>query len=153
MTTAIDTLGPQALLQHGRAVLAQQPFSALLGATLADLAPGRAELHLPVRPDLHQQHGFVHGGALSYLVDNALTFAGGSVLGNCVTAEYKINYLRPAASGTGRLVARAEAVTTGRTQAVCRCELFLHPGDEGGGAAPATPVLCAVAQGTIRKLE
>ena len=27
------------------------------------------------------QHGFVHGGVISYLVDNAITFAGASVLG------------------------------------------------------------------------
>lgn len=32
----------------------------------------------PLRDEHLQQHGFVHGGVISYLADNALTFAGGS---------------------------------------------------------------------------
>ncbi|MEP6773867.1 MAG: PaaI family thioesterase, partial [Polaromonas sp.] len=74
------------LLPFGREVLGRQPFSALLNAQLDAFAPGLAELSVPVVPGLLQQHGFVHGGVLSYLADNALTFAGGSVLGDSVTA-------------------------------------------------------------------
>ncbi len=69
------------LLELGRAVLAAQPFSVHVGAELARLVPGEAELILPIGPHLGQQNGFVHGGAISFLVDNAITFAGGSVLG------------------------------------------------------------------------
>ncbi|MGP5081274.1 hypothetical protein ACTXJ8_05620 [Corynebacterium variabile] len=29
-----------------------------------------------------QQHGFFHGGVLSYLADNSLTFAGGTAPGD-----------------------------------------------------------------------
>jgi uncharacterized protein (TIGR00369 family) len=44
-------------------------------------------------------------------------------LGSAVlTSEYKINYLRPASGET--LVARASVVNAGRSQAVCRCEVF-----------------------------
>jgi uncharacterized protein (TIGR00369 family) len=85
----------------------------------------------------------VHGGVLSYLADNALTYAGGSVLGtDVVTAEYKINYLRPATGGD-RLVALASVVGSGKTQAVCRCDVFIEEAGERK--------LCAAAQGTIRK--
>jgi uncharacterized protein (TIGR00369 family) len=66
----------------------------LLGAHLTQLRQGEAELVIPITSDLLQQHGFVHGGVVSYAADNALTFAGGSVLGPAVvTAEYKINSL------------------------------------------------------------
>jgi uncharacterized protein (TIGR00369 family) len=98
---------------------------------------------VPMQPQLLQQHDFVHGGVLSYLADNALTFAGGSVLGNVVTSEFKINYLRPATSGE-RLVAVATVLSSGKTQAVCRCDVFREAGAER--------VLCAAAQGTIRKV-
>lgn len=134
---------PADLLTHGRDVLARQPFSALLEARLDELAPGRAELSLSLRPQLQQQDGFVHGGVLAYLADNALTYAGGSVLGAVLTAEFKINYLRPARDAD-RLVAVATVVGSGRTQAVCRCDVFLLRGGER--------VLCAAAQGTIRKV-
>lgn len=132
------------LLAYGRRVLAQQPFSRMLGATLESWTPGRAELALPFAPGLLQQDGFVHGGVLAYLADNALTYAGGSVLGPVLTSEMKINYLRPAQGGE-RLVAVATVVGSGRSQAVCRCDVFV----EGAGER----TLCAAAQGTIRKVE
>ena len=133
---------PNDMLMQGQQILALQPFSAMLNAQLDVFAPGHAELSLPVVPGLLQQHGFVHGGVLSYLADNALTFAGGSVLGDSVTAEYKINYLRPAKDAE-RLLAVATVVGSGKTQAVCRCEVFMLRSQER--------TLCAAAQGTIRK--
>jgi uncharacterized protein (TIGR00369 family) len=123
-----------------QAALNSQPFSALLGTRLSVFAPGQAELQLAIRPDLLQQHGYVHGGVLSYLADNALTFAGGSVLGpNVLTGSYTITYLRPARGE--RLIARALVVSSGRSQAVCRCDVFSVSGTE--------ELLCAAAQGTI----
>ena len=134
------TVSPEAFLATGQDVLSKQPFSILLGAQLTALEPGRCELQVTVAEHLKQQHGFVHGGVLSYLADNALTYAGGTALRVPVlTGEFKINYVRPAVGD--RLVARAEAVHVGKTQAVCRCEVF---------AVGATgEKLCALAQGTI----
>ena len=135
---------PIDLLAFGREVLARQPFSVLVGAQLDVMEPGRAQLSLPMAQGLLQQDGFVHGGVLSYLADNALTYAGGSVLGKVLTSEFKINYVRPA-TGADRLVAVASVVGSGRTQAVCRCDVFLEANGERK--------LCAAAQGTIRKAD
>jgi uncharacterized protein (TIGR00369 family) len=138
----------QDLLELGRRVLAAQPFSVWLEAELTEFKEGSAEITIPITEPLKQQHGFVHGGILSYAADNALTFAGGSVLGPAVvTAEFKINYVRPA-RGT-HVVARATVVHAGQSQAVCRCEVFTV----GGPEAEAGPRLCAVAQGTISRLS
>ena len=128
-----------------KAVMAAQPFSRLLGCELAMIEPGRAELTMPITDQVRQQFGFVHGGVLSYLADNSLTFAAGSVLGaSVVTVEHKLNYLRPA-RGDGRLVAIASVVDAGANQAVCRCEVYV---DQGGDRR-----LCAAGQGTIRKVD
>ncbi len=129
------------LLAFGRRILAEQPFSILLGAELTAFEPGRAELRLAVRHELKQQYGFVHGGVLSYLADNALTYAGGSALSGqgIVTSEFKINYLRPAIGDS--LIARAQVIHAGKSQAVCRCDVFALTGTE--------EKLCATAQGTI----
>ena len=137
------TVSPEVFLAMGREVLAKQAFSTLIGAQLVALSPGRCELHVPITEAIKQQHGFVHGGVLSYAADNALTYAGGTALRvPVVTSEFKINYLRPAVGE--RLIARAEAVHTGKTQSVCRCDVFvLKDGEEK---------LCAVAQGTIAVL-
>lgn len=130
------------LFDFGKNVLEQQPFSVLLGTELRAFDPGKAELALAVREELKQQHGFVHGGVVSYLADNALTYAGGSVLGDSVTSEYKINYLRPALGQT--LLARASVISAGKTQAVCQCQVVaINDGEER---------VVAVAQGTITRI-
>lgn len=130
-------------LAMGQGVLASQPFSQLVGARLHALARGSCELHVPVTDQLRQQHGFVHGGVLSYAADNALTYAGGTSMGvSVVTSEFKINYVRPAVGEL--IIARATAVHTGKSQAVCRCDVWIvQDGEEK---------LCAVAQGTIAAL-
>lgn len=118
-----------------------QPFSAYLGASLVDVGDGRVRIELPVRPELLQQHGFVHGGVLSYLADNALTFAGGIALGgDALTSEFKINYLRPARGKT--LFVSAWPMSTSRRQSVCACEISCTD-DQG------VDTIVAVAQGTI----
>lgn len=132
------------MLDLGRKILASQPFSVLLGAELLDLSPGTAEIRVPITPQLGQQHGFVHGGVVSYAADNALTFAGGSILGPAVvTSEFKINYVRPAQGDS--LVARATVIHHGSRQAVCRCDVF--------ASAEGAEVLCATAQGTVARLS
>ena len=131
------------MLEIGRKVLAAQPFSVLLGTELLAFEQGRAELALELKPEHLQQNGFAHGGILSYLADNALTFAGGSVLGvKVLTLEYMINYLRPAKGN--RLIARARVVGSGANQAVCACDIFSVDGGE--------EKQCAAAQGTIWKV-
>jgi uncharacterized protein (TIGR00369 family) len=138
-----DAFDPVQFLALGRDVLGKQPFSVLLGAELEALSPGRVTLAVPMRSELKQQNGFAHGGVVSYLADNALTYAGGTALSApVVTGEFKINYVRPAIGE--RLVARAQAVHVSKTQAVCRCEVFAVSGGE--------EKLCALAQGTIVKL-
>jgi uncharacterized protein (TIGR00369 family) len=137
------SVSPEVFLQMGREVLAQQAFSRLLGAELTALSPGKAQLELALTDQLKQQNGFAHGGVISYLADNALTYAGGTAMQvPVVTGEFKINYVRP---GVGeRLIARASAEVVSKSQAVCRCEVYaLTDGEEK---------LCALAQGTIVKL-
>lgn len=131
------------LLVQGRAILASQPFSALLGTELSAMSADEVVLELPLRDAHRQQHGFAHGGVVSYLADNALTYAGGMALGPAVvTVEMKINYLRPAVGE--RLIARATIVSSGQSLAVTRCDVFARRGDDD--------VLCAAAQGTIARL-
>lgn len=135
-------VSPEEFLAMGRAVLAQQGFSVLLGAELTAFSPGKVQLELRLTDQLKQQDGFAHGGVISYLADNALTFAGGSALhAPVLTSEFKINYVRP---GVGeRLIVRAHAEAVSKTQAVCRCEVF--------AVQDELEKLCALAQGTIVK--
>ncbi|MBG6210951.1 uncharacterized protein (TIGR00369 family) [Labrenzia sp. EL_126] len=128
------------LIDRGREVINSQPFSKLLGAQLTRFEVGFAEITLAVSEPLKQHNGIVHGGVLAYLADNAMTFAGGSVLEDVLTLEMKVNYVRP---GVGeKLIARASVLSHGRRQAVCRCDVMIA--DKTGEEK-----ICAAAQGTI----
>ncbi|AZZ90584.1 hotdog fold thioesterase [Hahella sp. KA22] len=127
------------IMQVGNKILNEQPFSRLLGARLERLQPGFAQLELDIKPEFLQQHGYVHGGVISYLADNALTFAGGSLFGDALTVEFKINYQRPAQGQ--RLIAKAKAEASGKKVVCCTCEIYcLNDAEE---------FLCASAQGTV----
>lgn len=127
------------LLEFGRSVLATQPFCTLLGIELTRFEPGLAELRLALKPEHLQQHGFAHGGLVAMMADSAIAYAGGSKLGDSVTLEFKLNMIRP---GIGEaLIARGEALSVGKTQAVCRCEIY--------ALQDGTEKLVAAGQGTL----
>lgn len=132
------------LIDLANRILQEQSFSRLLGAEVIHVETGKISIALPVRNDFFQQNGFIHGGILSYLADNSITFAGGLVLGPSVlTAEYKINYLKPA--GQFPLISHAEVIQSGKSLAICQCRIYseTNKGD----------VLVAIAQGTIMKTD
>jgi acyl-CoA thioesterase len=130
------------MLNIGKQILREQPFSQLLGAELTVFEENIAELTLPISAQLKQNYGFVHGGVLSYLADNCITFAAGSILGKCVTSEYKINYLRPAIGDI--LIARSTVLSSGKSQATCECKIYVITENQ--------EKLVAVALGTINKV-
>lgn len=131
-------------IEDARNALASQPFSALLGTTISKYDEDGTTLELELKPEHLQQHGYVHGGVQCYLADNALTFAGGQVLGPAVlTSAVNLAYLRPAQGE--KLIARAS--TQGQTSktAVTQVEIYvLNDGAE---------YLCAVGSGTISAMK
>ncbi|MFC4604305.1 PaaI family thioesterase [Rhodococcus kronopolitis] len=127
--------------EFANAIFYSQPFSNFLGAELDQVGKDSAQISVAIREELRQQHGFAHGGVISYLADNSLTFAGGLALGgDALTAEFKINYVRPARGK--RLIARASTLSAGSRQAVCQ-SLIYSVNDDG------VESLCAAALGTI----
>ncbi|MCY1702637.1 PaaI family thioesterase [Deinococcus sp. SL84] len=136
---------PQQLLTFADSILAQQSFSALIGARFTAIGEGRATLQVPLREDLRQHHGFAHGGLLASMADITLTFVGALHLGpQVLTSEFKINFIRPAVGET--LVARGELVGGTARQAVTRCDIYAVRHGEDGQPGEK---LVATAQGTI----
>jgi uncharacterized protein (TIGR00369 family) len=130
-----------------RKAVASQGFMRLVGAKIDALAPGKAMMSLERREDVLQQHGFFHGGAVAFLIDNATTIAAGTMIDRhthtCLTAEYKLNFVAP---GRGeRLVCEATVVKPGRRLTVVEAKVHSH---EGGKAT-----LIAVALATIAVIE
>ncbi|MEV7646121.1 PaaI family thioesterase [Streptomyces rubiginosohelvolus] len=102
----------------------RQGLLALLGARLTHIGPGRVHIVLPTRPEVTQQHGYIHTGATSAIADSAGCYAALTLLAENVealTVEYKINLLAPAA-GT-HLEAIGSVIKSGRTLTVCELEV------------------------------
>jgi uncharacterized protein (TIGR00369 family) len=120
-------MNPPADPQFARRIresFARQQAMALIGASLASVAPGVVEIALPYRDQLTQQKGYVHGGIIGMIADSAAGYAAYSLMpADCtlVTTEYKINLL---AAATSSLIARGEVVKAGRTLTVARAEVY-----------------------------
>ncbi len=111
---------------------ARQPFMVYLGAELTTVEPGYCEIELPFRPELTQQHGFVHGGVLATLADTVSGYAAFSLMpadAAPLTVEYKLNIVRP--GGGEVLVARGRVVKPGRTLTVVQADIYnIEDGEE-----------------------
>jgi uncharacterized protein (TIGR00369 family) len=128
-----------------RASFDRQQFMATLGARLTRVAPGEVDIELPVRPELTQQHGFLHAGALAAVADSACGYAALTMMSAgaaVLSIEFKINMLAPAAGD--RAIARARVIRSGKTITVCRCDVAAVTGDSEKMVATMTGTMMTV---------
>ena len=100
-----------------------------LGAVMGKVAPGKVEIEMPYRADLAQQHGFIHGGIVTAIIDSACGYAALSLCAPdtaVLTLEYKVNFVAPAKGQ--RLLARGEVVRPGATISVCKGDVLAYDG-------------------------
>jgi uncharacterized protein (TIGR00369 family) len=128
-----------------RASFARQAFMTLIGAEIANLAPGAVDIALRYRPDLAQQHGYFHAGTTTAIADSAAGYAALSLYRagfGVLTTEFKINLLNPAAGA--RLLARGRVIKSGRTLTVCQSDVY-GIGDDGAETHVATGLFTMIA--------
>lgn len=135
-----------AYAERVRASFRLQQAMTLIGAELAIVEPGYTEIHLPKRPEITQQHGFIHGGIVGMIADSAAGYAANTLTSDdasVLTVEYKINLIAPADGD--RLVARGEVVKSGRTLIITRADVYAINDEQW--------TLCAVMQQTIMAMQ
>jgi uncharacterized protein (TIGR00369 family) len=112
-----------------RESFARQQAMATIGASVLSVAPGEVELVMPFSDKLTQQHGFIHAGIVTMLVDTACGFAALSLMPEdaaVLTTEFKVNLLSPAKGE--RFIARGKVVRSGKKLMVCLGEVFAEEG-------------------------
>jgi uncharacterized protein (TIGR00369 family) len=112
-----------AMAARVRASYARQAMMATMGARLAVVERGRVELVVDHDDRFTQQHGFLHAGAVTAVLDTACGYAAFSVMppnAAVLTASFTTNLLAPAAGR--QFVMTAEVVRAGRTLVVCRAD-------------------------------
>jgi uncharacterized protein (TIGR00369 family) len=106
-----------------------QGLMATLGAQLVSVADGEVQIALPFSEQLSQQHGYVHAGAITSVVDSACGYAALTKAPpefEVVTAEFKINLLRPAIGE--RFLAIGRVQSSGKLLTVCTGEVRAFAG-------------------------
>ena len=110
---------------------AAQQFMGTIGARLARVVAGEVEIRVPFRPDLTQQHGFLHAGVVTSALDSACGYAAFSLMppgAGVLSVEFKTNLLAPARGD--ELIARGRVVRAGRTVTVCQADAFMRIGTD-----------------------
>ena len=89
---------------------AEDQASRALGMKLLRVAPGEAEISMPVTADKVNGQKICHGGFIFLLADSAFAFACNSRNHRSVAAQCDISFIRPARLGN-RLLARAREIS------------------------------------------
>ena len=115
-----------------RSSFARQTLMQTIGAEMTRVAPGEVEIELAYRDDLAQQHGYLHAGVITAIVDSACGYAAMTLtraVEDILTIEYKANFVAPA---TGeKMIARSRVLRAGRKVTVCAGDVFaLRDGEE-----------------------
>ena len=136
---------PEGFEERGRASFARQRVMATIGARIVRVAPGEVDLELPYREDLTQQHGYIHAGIVSTILDSACGYAAFTLMppdAAILSIEFKVNLLAPAKGE--RLIVRARVKKAGRTITVCEADAFAVTGDEEKLVASMTGTMMCV---------
>ncbi|HEU4364953.1 MAG TPA: PaaI family thioesterase [Candidatus Krumholzibacteria bacterium] len=102
------------------------PVNSFLHSRLVHRSADRVEVRAAVSGAQAQEYGIIQGGIVSAVADSAAVYLiipeamdRGSVTG----VEFKMNFLRPARSNGGDLVAVATPLKIGRRLAVCAVDV------------------------------
>jgi uncharacterized protein (TIGR00369 family) len=129
--------------QRVRASFARQRAMETFGARLLRVAPGEVEIGFDFDGAYTQQHGYLHAGVVTALVDTACGYAALSLTepgAEVLSVEFKLNLLAPAAGE--RFVARARVVRPGRNLTVCAGDLYAL--DEGASEKTVATMLATM---------
>lgn len=133
------------MLEDAQALPKVGGFADWLGVRIVGWDDEGPHLDLPVRPELINRNGSVHGGVLLTLLDSACSLAGlrpenGKLKGAVTAVSITANFIAPVSAGT--LHAKARLRGGGRKLALVDGEIR----DDNGA-------LVATGSGVIRRIE
>ncbi len=114
--------------QHGRSA---NPFFCQMGINIISYAEGAAVLDMRVRPDMHNGVGWLQGGMLVALADEAIALALYTLLKDnegIATISESTSFIKGVREGV--IVAKAKVIRKGRRVAFAEAEVFLENGEK-----------------------
>jgi uncharacterized protein (TIGR00369 family) len=120
----------------------RQTIMATIGASLERVEKGRVVIALPYAKHICQQHGFLHAGVVTTIVDSACGYAALTMMPEdsaVLTVEFKVNLMAPAKGE--RFIAEGKVVKAGRKLTVTQGEVISIEGDKRTTVAIMTATL------------
>ena len=115
------------LKQDGQAA---NPFFCQMGIGVVETADGRGVLKMPVRPDMHNGVGWLQGGLLVALADEAMALAVYTQLAEgegIATISESTSFIKGVRDGI--IYAEGRVLRKGRRVAFCESEVWTGEGD------------------------
>ena len=101
-----------------RSSFEKQNVMKTIGAILTRVAPGEVVIELSYDASLTQQHGYLHAGIVTTVVDSACGYAAYTLMApdsEVLTIEYKVNFMAPARGerfkGIGKVLRSGRTIT------------------------------------------
>lgn len=123
----------------------RQAIMKTIKASLLKIEPGSVSIEMTYSTDITQQHGFVHAGIVSTVVDNACGYSALSLMpedSGILTIEFKVNLLAPAKGD--HFVATGFVRKPGKTIFVTEGEMVAFDGDEKTTVATMTATMMRI---------
>ena len=114
--------------QHGRDA---NPFFCLMGIEIVSYEAGTAVLKMQVRPDMHNGIGWLQGGMLVALADEAIALALYTLIKEhegIVTISESTSFVKGVREGV--ITAEAKVIKKGRRVAFAEAEVFFYNGEK-----------------------
>ena len=96
----------------------KQEIMKTIGAKLVKVLPGEVHIEFSFMESLTQQHGYIHAGVITSVVDSACGYAAHTLMSadsEVLTIEYKVNFMFPAKGdrfkGIGRVLKPGRNIT------------------------------------------
>jgi len=136
---------PEGYRQRVQQSFDRQQALSTIGGKIEEVNPGKVVIGLDYQPALTQQHGFMHAGILTTVMDSACGYAAFSLMpegAGVLTIEFKTNLLSPAKGE--RFVAIGEVKKPGRTITVANAEMFANSDGKSKLIATMTATLMTI---------
>jgi len=90
-----------------------EPIASFLKMQLLELSPGYARVAIKLTPEYRSFNGFIFGGIIMAVADQAFAYAVNSVSRPNIASQFNIHFIAPASAGD-ELIAEGHLVKSGR---------------------------------------
>ncbi|MCP3872557.1 MAG: PaaI family thioesterase [Desulfobacteraceae bacterium] len=123
----------------------QQDVMKTINASIQSIQPGEVILTLPYQAELTQQHGFLHAGIVSTILDSACGYSALTLMpeeAGVLSIEFKVNLMAPAKGEWFSAIGKVKK--SGKNITFTQGELFSQTGTKTKLVATMTATMMSV---------